>query len=144
MAEDTGSAPETPEYGTAPVGPSLAWTDMKRDDVKAFMKIDQVPAPHPAPLPSRARRGLRYTLHLTALLRAAAPAPVVAVTTTQPDAALTFIATKFGLTNYETNAKNAILVDFYLWILMFCKEHGLNEEKTSAAFTIGAADCNAR
>jgi hypothetical protein len=117
---------------------------MKRDDVKAFMKIDQVPAPHPAPLPSRARRGLRYTLHLTALLRAAAPAPVVAVTTTQPDAALTFIATKFGLTNYETNAKNAILVDFYLWILMFCKEHGLNEEKTSAAFTIGAADCNAR
>ena len=53
MAEDTGSAPETPEYGTAPVGPSLAWTDMKRDDVKAFMKIDQVLSPHPraAPLP---------------------------------------------------------------------------------------------
>ena len=54
----------------------------------------------------------------------------------QPDAALTFVATKFSLTDYETNAKNAILVDFYLWILMFCKERGFNEEKTSAAFTI--------
>jgi hypothetical protein len=38
---------EAPAYGTAPVAPSLAWTDMKRDEVKAFMKIDQVPAPPP-------------------------------------------------------------------------------------------------
>lgn len=56
--------------------------------------------------------------------------------TKQPEAALSFVATKFALTDYETNAKNAILVDFYLWILMFCKEHGFNEEKSSAAFTI--------
>jgi hypothetical protein len=54
----------------------------------------------------------------------------------QPEAALAFVAAKFSLTDYETNAKNAILLDFYLWILMFCKEHGFNEEKTSAAFTI--------
>jgi len=54
----------------------------------------------------------------------------------QPDEALTFVATTFKLTDYETNAKNAILVDFYLWILIFCKEHGFNEEKTSAALTI--------
>jgi len=77
--------------------------------------------------------------HLTAtsdcglLVAAAAPR--------QPDAALAFIANKFSLSDYETNAKNAILVDFYLWTLMFCKEHGLNEEKTSAVFTIGAAAC---
>ena len=54
----------------------------------------------------------------------------------QPDAALAFVAGKFGLADYETNAKSAILVDFYLWILMFCKERGFTEEKTSAAFTI--------
>ena len=54
----------------------------------------------------------------------------------QPDEALTFVATTFKLTDYETNAKNAILVDFYLWILIFCKEHGFNEEKTSATLTI--------
>ena len=54
----------------------------------------------------------------------------------QPEAALAFVAKAFLLTDYETNAKNAILVDFYLWILMFCKEHGFSAEKTSAAFTI--------
>jgi hypothetical protein len=54
----------------------------------------------------------------------------------QPEAALAFVAKTFSLTDYETNAKNAILVDFYLWILMFCKELGFSSEKTSAAFSI--------
>lgn len=54
----------------------------------------------------------------------------------QPEAVLAFVANKFSLTDYETNARNAILLDFYLWILMFCKERGFNEEKTSSAFTI--------
>ena len=61
---------------------------------------------------------------------------VLSLRARQPDAALAFVANNFSLTDYETNARNAILLDFYLWILMFCKERGFNEEKTSSAFTI--------
>ena len=68
--------------------------------------------------------------------RAAVPADPESAQRHQPDAALAFVAGKFGLADYETNAKSAILVDFCLWILMFCKERGFTEEKTSAAFTI--------
>jgi len=47
-----------------------------------------------------------------------------------------WIAGKFELADYETNARSAQLVDFYLWILSFAKDSGFNEEKTSATFTI--------
>jgi hypothetical protein len=94
MAEE-GAAPDEQEaYGSKPIAPSLAWTDITKQEVKKFMKIDK------------------------------------------PQDALQFVATKFALTDYETNAKNAILVDFYLSILVFCKERGFSEEKASAAFTI--------
>ena len=46
MARSLTATPETgiPPYGTAPVKPSLAWTDIKLDDVKKFMKIEKVGA----------------------------------------------------------------------------------------------------
>lgn len=47
MAEE-GEANEAPEYGTAAVAPSLAWTDLKLADVKAFMDIGKV-ATHTLP-----------------------------------------------------------------------------------------------
>eukprot|EP00288_Rhodomonas_lens_P003432 CAMPEP_0177729346 /NCGR_PEP_ID=MMETSP0484_2-20121128/21380_1 /TAXON_ID=354590 /ORGANISM="Rhodomonas lens, Strain RHODO" /LENGTH=211 /DNA_ID=CAMNT_0019242209 /DNA_START=1 /DNA_END=632 /DNA_ORIENTATION=+ len=53
-----------------------------------------------------------------------------------PEESLTYIAEKFQLTDYESNAQSSIMVDFYLWILTFTKESGFNEEKASAAFTI--------
>ena len=36
--------PEAPPYGSVPVAPSLAWTDVKLDEVKDFMKIHEVSA----------------------------------------------------------------------------------------------------
>ena len=35
---------EAPPYGSVPVAPSLAWTDVKLDEVKDFMKIHEVSA----------------------------------------------------------------------------------------------------
>ena len=124
--------PEAPPYGSVPVAPSLAWTDVKLDEVKDFMKIHEVSACLPprcfqhSPAPRSSMRPARVTV----------PADPESAQRHQPDAALAFVAGKFGLADYETNAKSAILVDFYLWILMFCKERGFTEEKTSAAFTI--------
>mmetsp|Transcript_43279 Transcript_43279/g.67793 ORF Transcript_43279/g.67793 Transcript_43279/m.67793 type:complete len:171 (-) Transcript_43279:444-956(-) len=56
--------------------------------------------------------------------------------TTTPEDSLEFIAKKFELSDYETNARSTITVDLYLWILSFARDAGFNEEKTSAAFTI--------
>jgi hypothetical protein len=46
MARSLTATPEPgiPPYGTAPVKPSLAWTDIKLDEVKKFMKIEKVGA----------------------------------------------------------------------------------------------------
>jgi hypothetical protein len=41
MAEED-SPPAEAEYGSLPVGPSLAWTHLKLSDVKAFMDIEKV------------------------------------------------------------------------------------------------------
>ena len=40
------------------------------------------------------------------------------------------------LTDMNTNAKSAVMVDLYLWVLEFAKGAGLSEEKTSIFFTI--------
>ena len=53
-----------------------------------------------------------------------------------PNEYLKFISTKFGLQDYEMNARSAITIDFYLETLAFSKEHGLNAEQTSTFFTI--------
>ncbi len=53
-----------------------------------------------------------------------------------PSECLNFIATKFGLQDYEMNAKSAITIDLYLEILSFSKDEGFNAEQTSTFFTI--------
>ena len=40
-----GDGDDKPEYGSAPVPPSLAWTHVKLDEIKTFMKIDKVTCP---------------------------------------------------------------------------------------------------
>jgi len=46
MAEE--GEPETPAYGTAPAGHSLAWMDIKLSEIKDFMQIDKVPPSLPS------------------------------------------------------------------------------------------------
>lgn len=40
------------------------------------------------------------------------------------------------LTDMNTNAQSAVMVDLYLWVLEFAKGAGLSEEKMSIFFTI--------
>jgi hypothetical protein len=53
-----------------------------------------------------------------------------------PSDCLKFISTKFGLQDYEMNARSAITIDFYLEILAFSKDQGFSAEQTSTFFTI--------
>ena len=53
-----------------------------------------------------------------------------------PSDCLKFVSTKFGLQDYEMNARNAITLDLYLETLSFSKDVGFNAEKTSTFFTI--------
>ena len=53
-----------------------------------------------------------------------------------PSDCLNFISTKFGLQDYEMNARSAITIDLDLEILSFSKDGGLNAEQTSTLFTI--------